>query len=174
MKDTPFRLDSLINLTWYVGRDTYKRILEDKSGNDHVLLTEKCRTFFTIQWGGSLTSCLLAGRYLLLSTTPLALWFLISFFSLGLPYSLCIDDRHNGQLQIPPTRGLYAAFVRPDEHKLAAAKAAVFLEAYFLIKLDIFWVCQYHAALSCSIFGFPVRFFSGGFLSYSQEKGKDS
>ena len=60
------------------------------------------------------------------------------FRSVGIPCSLYIDDRHNGQLQISPRCGAYAAFVNPDEHNLAAAKSAVFLVAFFLIKLGYF------------------------------------
>ena len=60
------------------------------------------------------------------------------FRSVGIPCSLYIDDRHNGQLQISPRRGAYAAFVNPDEHNLASAKSAVFLVAFFLIKLGYF------------------------------------
>ena len=52
-----------------------------------------------------------------------------------IPCSLYIDDRHNGQLQISPKQGAYASFKSLDEHDLAAAKSAIFLVAYFLIKL---------------------------------------
>lgn len=130
MKDVPFRLDSLINLPRYVGRDTYQTILDDKSGYDHLLLTEESRTFFGIQWGG---------WYFVYNTLPFG-WkispfvyhstglMVSNFFrSVGIPCSLYIDDCHNGQLQISPRRGAYAAFVNPDEHNLAAAKSAVFL-----------------------------------------------
>ena len=141
MKDVPFRLDSLINLPRYVGRDTYQTILDDKSGYDHLLLTEESRTFFGIQWGG---------WYFVYNTWPFG-WKISPFVhhstglmvsnlfrSVGIPCSLYIDDRHNGQLQISPRRGAYAAFVNPDEHNLAAAKSAVFLVAFFLIKLGYF------------------------------------
>ena len=58
--------------------------------------------------------------------------------SMGIPCSLYIDDRHNGQLQISPKRGAYASFRSLDEHNLAAAKSAMFLVGYFLIKLGYF------------------------------------
>ena len=57
---------------------------------------------------------------------------------MGIPFSLYIDDRHKGQLQIPPRQGAYADFVSSDEHNLAAAKSAIFLVAYFLIKIVYF------------------------------------
>ena len=70
----PFKLDTLLDLPRYVGRDTYQTILDDKSGYDHLLLSVESRTFFGMQWGGGTLftiPCLLAGRYLLLYTTPL-------------------------------------------------------------------------------------------------------
>ena len=43
---------------------------------------------------------------------------------MGIPCSLYIDDRHNGQLQISPKQGAYASFRSLDEHNLAASKSA--------------------------------------------------
>ena len=60
------------------------------------------------------------------------------FRSVGIPCSLYIDDRHNGQLQIPPNQGAYANLANLDEHNLTAAKSAILLVAYFLIKLGYF------------------------------------
>ena len=70
----PFKLDTILDLAQYVGRDTYHMILDDKSGYEHLLLSVESRTFFGIQWDG----CLLVGRYPLLYTTPLAWWYPIS------------------------------------------------------------------------------------------------
>ena len=52
MRDMPFSLDRLIDLPRYVGKDTYQTVLDDKSGYDHILLSEDSRTYFGIQWGG--------------------------------------------------------------------------------------------------------------------------
>ena len=60
------------------------------------------------------------------------------FRSMGIPCSLYIDDRHNGQLQNPPNQGAYANIANLDEHNLAAAKSAIFLVAYFLTKFEYF------------------------------------
>ena len=61
------------------------------------------------------------------------------FRSMGIPCSVYIDNRYNyGQLQISPKQGTYASFISLDEHNLAAAKSAIFLVAYFLIKLGHF------------------------------------
>ena len=142
MKDMPFQLDTLLNLPRYVACDTYQTILDDKSGYDHLLLMKESRTFFGIQWGG---------WYFVYNTLPFG-WkispyiyhstglMVSNFFRLmGIPCSLYIDDRHNGQLQISPKQGAYASFRSLDEHNLAAAKSAIFLVAYFFIKLGYFF-----------------------------------
>ena len=141
MRDMPFKLDTLLDLPRYVGRDTYQTILDDKSGYDHLLLSVESRTFFGMQWGG---------WYFVYNTLPFG-WKISPFVyhstglvvsnffrSIGIPCSLYIDDRHNGQLQIPPNQGAYANLANPDEHNFAAAKSAIFLVAYFLIKLGYF------------------------------------
>ena len=52
MKDNPFSLDTLNDLPRYVTKDSFQTVLDDKSGYDHILLTESSRPFFGIQWGG--------------------------------------------------------------------------------------------------------------------------
>ena len=52
MRDMPCKLDTILDLPRYVGRDTYQTILDDKSGYYHLLLSVESRTFFGIQWGG--------------------------------------------------------------------------------------------------------------------------
>lgn len=60
------------------------------------------------------------------------------FRSIGIPCTLYIDDRHNGQLQIPPNRGVYASLQTTDERNFEAAKAAIFVVAHYLIRLGYF------------------------------------
>ena len=57
---------------------------------------------------------------------------------MNVPCRLYTDDRHNGQLQIPLDKGVYADIPTPDERRFAAAKSALFLVAYFLFNLGIF------------------------------------
>ena len=52
MCDMPFSLDSVSDLPRYVQKDTYQTVLDDKSGYEHILLTEESCTFFGIQLGG--------------------------------------------------------------------------------------------------------------------------
>ena len=50
MQDKPFKLDHVGDLPRYVSRNSYQSVLDDKSGYDHILLTDDSRTFFGIQW----------------------------------------------------------------------------------------------------------------------------
>ena len=97
-----------------------------------------------MQWGG---------RYFVYNTLPFGwkispLYYhstglvVTNFFrSMGIPCSLYINDRKNSQLQIPPNQGPYANLENLDEHNLAAAKSAIFMVAYFLIKREYFLGC---------------------------------
>jgi len=148
MKDMPFSLDRLVDLPRYVQKDTYQTILDDKSGYDHLLLTEESRTYFGIQWGGfyftynSLPFGWKISPYVYQSTGLLATNF---FRSIGIPCLLYIDDRHNGQLQIVPQEGEYRTLKSKEERNLAAAKSAIFLVAFHLLRLG------YYLGLSKSI-----------------------
>ena len=98
-------------------------------------------TFFGIQWGG---------WYFTYNALPFG-WKILPFIyhntglvatnffrSLNVPCLLCIDDRHNGQLQISLDKGVYADLPTPDQCRFAAAKSALFLVAYFFIQLGYF------------------------------------
>jgi hypothetical protein len=58
--------------------------------------------------------------------------------SIGVPCSLYIDDRHNGELQVPLDRGEYRTLSNSDARHRAAAESAVFLVAYHLVRLGYF------------------------------------
>ena len=61
MKDKSFKLDSLRDLPRYVSKGSYQTILDDKSGYDHILMTEESRTCFGFQWAGwYFTYCILS------------------------------------------------------------------------------------------------------------------
>jgi hypothetical protein len=57
MKDKPFKLDSLRDLPRYVSNDSYQTVLDDKSGYDHIFLTEASYTYFGFQWAGWYFTC---------------------------------------------------------------------------------------------------------------------
>ena len=141
MCDMPFTLDTIVNLPRYVRKDGYQTVLDDKSGYDHILLTEKSRTFFGIQWGGwyftynTLPFGWKISPYVYHTTGLLASNF---FRSIRIPCSLYIDDRHNGELQISLDQGEYHSLPNDDVRHRAAAESAVFLVAYHLVRLGYF------------------------------------
>lgn len=141
MKDMPFTLDRLTDLPRYVSKDSYQTVLDDKSGYDHILLTESSRKYFGFQWGGWLFtySTLPFGwkiyHYVYHTTGLMATSF---FRSIGIPCSLYIDDRHTGELQVPLTGGEYSMIQCKEEKRKAAAEGALFLVAYYLIGLGYF------------------------------------
>ena len=141
MCDMPFSLDRLIDLPRYVNKDTYQTVLDDKSGYDHILLSEDSRTYFGIQWGG---------WYFTYNTLPFG-WKISPFVyhttgllasnffrASGIPCLLYIDDRHNGELQVALDKGEYATLNTVDDRHLAAARSAIFLVAYHLVRLGYF------------------------------------
>lgn len=141
MNDVPFKLDTLMNLPRYVSKDNYQTILDDKSGYDHLFLDEQSRTFFGIQWGGwlfqynTLPFGWKISPYVYHSTGLMPSNFLRS---IGVPCSLYIDDRHNGQLQVPLNQGVLGYIHDIDERNKEAAKSAIVLVAYYLIGLGYF------------------------------------
>ena len=52
MQDKPLTLDKLCDVPRYLSNESYQTVLDDKSGYDHIVLSEESRTFFGIQWGG--------------------------------------------------------------------------------------------------------------------------
>ena len=52
MRDNPFSLVTLKDLARYVTKDSFQTVLDDKSGYDHIFLTQSSRFLFGIQWGG--------------------------------------------------------------------------------------------------------------------------
>ena len=141
MMDVPFKLDSITNLPRYVAQNTYQTILDDKSGYDHLFLTEQTRVFFGIQWGGwiFLYNTLPFGWKIFPSIYHSTGLMASNFFrSIGIPCSLYTDDRHNGQLQVSLDQGSYRSLKTVEERNLVAARSAIFLVAYYLIDLGYF------------------------------------
>ncbi|KAK6175808.1 hypothetical protein SNE40_014197 [Patella caerulea] len=57
MKDTPFKLDTLNVVPRIVSSESFLTKLDDKSGYDHVLVSELSRPFFWFQWDGIFYVC---------------------------------------------------------------------------------------------------------------------
>ena len=60
------------------------------------------------------------------------------FRSIGVPCLLYIDDRRNGQLQVPLDNGEYSLLKTNDARDNAAASSAIFLVAFHLVPLGYF------------------------------------
>ena len=52
MRDMPFHLDLLVDVTHYLEKDHFQTKLDDKSGYDHVLMDDESRLLMGFQWGG--------------------------------------------------------------------------------------------------------------------------
>jgi hypothetical protein len=141
IEDKPFTLDRLIDIPRYVSKNSYQTVLDDKSGYDHIFLALSSRTYFGIQWGGwyftynTLPFGWKLSPYVYHSTGLLASNL---FRSLGIPCLLYIDDRHNGQLQVAHDKGAYALLPTTDARNFAAAQSAIFLVAFYLVRLGYF------------------------------------
>ena len=85
-----------------------------------------------------ITVCRLVGKSHLTFTIQRDCWLLTCFRSIGIPCLLYIDDRHNGQLQVPLEKGEYGTLSTADERRFAAAKSAIFLIAFYLVRMSYF------------------------------------
>lgn len=77
IKDCPFNLETLRDVPRLFNRDGFMTSIDDKSGYDHVLLSESSRTYFGIQFGG---------YYMVYRTLPFGFKssaFIISLFGYG-------------------------------------------------------------------------------------------
>lgn len=102
MKKTPFNLDSLTDIPRIASRGSFMTKLDDKSGYDHMAVTEASSTFFGFQWKGWYFVCRCipfgwrnsAFIYQSLNLQP------VSYLRrLGVPMLLYIDDRWVEQWQ---------------------------------------------------------------------------
>lgn len=57
MKDTPFSLDTLVNVPHIIKKCSYMTKLDDKSGYDHVFMSESSKKLLGFQWGGHYFCC---------------------------------------------------------------------------------------------------------------------
>ena len=60
------------------------------------------------------------------------------FRSSGVPCRLYIDDRHNGQLQVPLDKGEYSLLKSNDARDSAAVSSVIFLVGIHLVRLRYF------------------------------------
>ena len=131
------KLDYISDLPRYVGKFHFQTTLDDKSGYDHVALSEDSYTFFGLEW---------QGWYFVFRTIPFG-WKASAYLyhtigltatsyirSLGVPCSQYIDDRHVGQLAVSNA----SLAVSPTWSDFELAEAAVFICAAVLVSLGYF------------------------------------
>ena len=137
--------DNITDLPRYVDPGHFQSKLDDKSGYDHILLSEDSRKFFGLFW---------KGLFFVHNTIPFG-WSPSAYVyhttglgpthfikSKGVPLSQYIDDRHVGKLRL--------AITDPTWSDLDLAKASIFIAAMVLV------YCGYFIGLKKSVF-IPVQ-----------------
>ena len=141
MRDQPFSLDKLVDVTRYAYKESFLTKCDDKSGYDHILLTEGSRKFFGIEWGGwwLVNAALPFGwkeSAFIYHSTGLAASSFIR--NLGIPCSLYIDDRLNGELVSRDGRWSVPPIERDRDFSFEATRAAIYIVCYLLVDLGYF------------------------------------
>ncbi|KAI8484560.1 hypothetical protein Bbelb_376670 [Branchiostoma belcheri] len=114
----------------YINKGHFQTVCDDKSGYDHVLITETSKPLVGFQWGGWYYVCntiAFGWKCPGYVYQKIGLVAMHKIRSLGVPSSLYIDDRHAGQLQLAVN-----AF---DWSNYELAEAACFLLCYTLVDL---------------------------------------
>lgn len=138
MSDTPFTLDKLAEVPRFIYPGSHMSKLDDKSGYDHIKLTEDSQVFFGFCWEGwwFVNTTLPFGwknSPFVYQTTGMAATSYLR--NLGVPCSLYIDDRLIGE--ILADRGVWSlpVHLRAEKFSKAAAEAALYLTCTVLIIL---------------------------------------
>ena len=117
----------------YVYKSSYMTKCDDKSGYDHVLLSENSQAYFGFSFGGLWFVCTTLpfgwkiSPYIYHSVGLAATGYLRGQ---GIPCSLYIDDRLNGELLTPS-----GPQDRSREYRIDAAKSALFVVLSVLVQL---------------------------------------
>ena len=140
MRDMPFSLDKLVDVPKYIYQDSFLTKCDDKSGYDHVLLLEDSQTYFGFSFGGLWFVCI---------TLPFAfakispyIYHTIGLAASGflrvkgVPCSLYIDDRLNGELLTCTCPWSQLLANRSKAYRLQAARAALFVVLSVLVELS--------------------------------------
>ncbi|KAL9972926.1 hypothetical protein ACROYT_G019322 [Oculina patagonica] len=138
MRDIPFSLDKLADVLRFIYRGSFMTKCDDKSGYNHVLLSENSQTYFGFSFGG---------LWLVCTTLPFG-WKISPYIyhTIGLaasgflrakeiPCSLYIDDRLNGELLTSSGPWSQLPLNRSKEYRLLAARAALFVVLSILVEL---------------------------------------
>ena len=134
----PFSLDKLADVSRYIYQCSFMTKCDDKSGYDHVLLSENSHTYFSFSFGGLWLVCTTLpfgwniSPYIYHTTGLAASGFLRAK---GVPCSLYIDDRLNGELLTCSGPWSQLLANRSKENRLQAARAALFVVLSVLVEL---------------------------------------
>ena len=138
MRDAPFSLDRLADVPRYVYKSSFVTKCDDKSGYDHVMVTEGSQAYLGFSFGGLWLVCTTLpfgwklSPYIYHSIGLVATGFLRSQ---GIPCSLYIDDRLNGEIFTASGPWSKLPQERPRAFRLEAAKAALYVVLSVLIEL---------------------------------------
>lgn len=136
MRDAPFVLDRLADVPRYVYKSSFITKCNDKSGYDHVMVTESSQTYVGFSFGGLWLVCRTLpfgwkiSPYIYHTIGLAATGFLRSQ---GVPCSLYIDDRLNGELITATGRWAKLPQERPKDFRYEAAEAALYVVLSVLI-----------------------------------------
>ena len=141
MRDSPFLLDKLRDVPRYVYPDSLMSKSDDKSGYDHVLLTEESMQSFGIRWGDWWLVCAklpFGWRNSPFVYQTLGLSATHFFRNIGIACSLCIDDRLNRE--IFTNEGYWSRLIaeRDTVYSKQSAEAAVYIVCKLLVHLGYF------------------------------------
>ena len=138
MRDSPFSLDRLADVPQYVYKSSFATTCDDKSGYDHVMVTEASRAYLGFSFGG---------LWLVCTTLPFG-WKISPFIyhsiglaamgflrSQGILCFLYIDDRLNGEIFTATGPWSKLSQERPRAFRLEAAKVALYVVLSVLIEL---------------------------------------
>ena len=129
MRDMPFSLDKLVDVPRYVFKGSYMTNCDDKSGFDHVLLSACSQTYVGFEWKGYWFVCVTLpfgwkiSPYIYHTIGLAASGFLRAQ---GVPCSLYIDDRLNGELLTSSGPWSVLRACRQEQFRRDAAAAAIF------------------------------------------------
>ena len=133
MRTPKVSFDNITDLPCYIDPGHFQSKLDDKSGYDHILLSEDSGEFFGLFWKGwffihnTIPFGWSPSAYVY-HTTGLGLTHFIR--SKGVPLSQYIDDRHVGQLRL--------AITNPTWSDLDLEKAGIFIAALVLVSCGDF------------------------------------
>lgn len=138
MKGMPFSLVKLADVSRYIYKGSFMTKCDDESGYDHVLLSSNSQTYVGFEFGGFWFVC--ATLFFGWKISPYiyhAIGFAASGYlrAQGVPCSLYIDDRLNGEIFTSTRPWSVLPAYRQPEYRFKAALVAIFCVLSVLVDL---------------------------------------